>query len=163
MFDAVQLRDYLVRPTLIAIGLHSMAAEDLVMGTWAAESVLGTYLRQQGRGPALGVAQMEPTTHDDIWINWLAGRSSDVALLKAMVGPRYWDASKIRPDPQALVVSLDYAAAMTRYHYRRVPEPLPPAGDWRAIATYWKRHYNTPKGRGTEGQFVDACERCGVS
>ena len=163
MFDAEQLRECVIRPTLVTIGLHSQAAEDLVVGTWATESALGTYLRQQGNGPALGPGQMEPATHDDIWINWLGARSADVALMKGMVGSRFWDTDKGRPDPQALVVSLDYAAAMTRYHYRRRPEPLPNAGDWYALAAYWKRHYNTVAGKGSEGHFLDACERCGVS
>ena len=67
------------------------------------------------------------------------------------------------PDPQALVVSLDYAAAMTRYHYRRVPQALPRTGDWAGLAAYYKRYYNTPAGKGSEVKFLEDCERCGVS
>ena len=162
MFDAEQLRECVIRPTLVTIGLHSAAAEDLVVGTWATESSLGTYLVQRGNGPALGVAQMEPFTHDDIWANYLRHRSADVALMKGMVGSRFWDTDKGRPDPQALVVSLDYAAAMTRYHYRRVPQALPRPGDWAGLAAYYKRYYNTPAGKGSEAKFLADCERCGV-
>ena len=40
------------------------------MGTITQES-RATYVKQLGNGPALGLAQMEPATHDDIWINFL--------------------------------------------------------------------------------------------
>ena len=162
MFDAEQLRECVIRPTLVTIGLHSAAAEDLVAGTCAAESRMGTYLTQV-RGPALGIYQMEPATHDDIWDHYLRHRSADVATLKRVVGSIWWDVDKGRPKAQALVVDLAYATAMCRYHYRRRPEPLPKAGDWYALAAYWKRHYNTMAGKGSEGHFLDACERCGVS
>lgn len=162
MFDAEQLRAQVIRPTLITLGLHSQAAEDLVAGTCAAESALGTYLVQV-RGPALGIYQTEQATHTDLWESYLRYRSADVARLKSLVGPIWWDTEAGRPSAHALVVDLAYATAICRYHYRRVRDPLPKAGDWHAMAAYWKRHYNTPVGRGTEGHFVDACERCGVS
>jgi len=61
--DAGQLRMYVVRPVLRVMSAWSQPAEDLVMGTAAQESRL-TYLRQLGGGPALGLWQMEPATHD---------------------------------------------------------------------------------------------------
>lgn len=54
---------YVVRPVLRVMSAWSQPAEDLVMGTAAQESRL-TYLRQLGGGPALGLWQMEPATHD---------------------------------------------------------------------------------------------------
>ena len=48
---------------------------------------------------------------------------------------------------------------MARAHYLRVPEPLPDAGDVEALAAYWKQHYNTPAGAGSEAEFIDNYQR----
>ncbi len=52
MLDIRQFRANIVRPTLEAIGAHSRAAEDLVLGTALQESNL-RYLRQPNDGPAI--------------------------------------------------------------------------------------------------------------
>ena len=46
--------------------LNTSPAIDLLMGTCAQESHMGTYLRQLGGGPALGIFQMEPFTFLDL-------------------------------------------------------------------------------------------------
>src|SRR5258706_9966058 len=61
-----QLRDIIIKPALIAIGLNSEAAINLLLGTAAQESNMGTYVKQT-TGPALGLFQCEPLTYDDIW------------------------------------------------------------------------------------------------
>ena len=71
MLNVDQLRVDLIRPSLDGLGKWSPQAENLLLLTAAVESALGTYVRQKGGGPALGIYQMEPTTHDDIWANWL--------------------------------------------------------------------------------------------
>lgn len=144
----------IIAPALIEIGAFSTAAEQLVMATGMAES-LYKHDRQIARyengqpvyGPALGFWQMEPATHNDIWRNYLGftRRQGLVDGLRRL--------SK-RVDPEALVLSPQYAAAMCRIHYLRVPAPLPQAGDWRGMAEYWKRYYNTPLGKGTVDGFL---------
>ncbi len=146
MLDIRQFRANIVRPTLEAIGAHNRVAEDLVLGTALQESNL-RYLRQLNEGPARGVYQMEPATHDDIWENYLAFRAELRAHVSAFLAPE-----QERVDQ--LVWNLAYATAMCRVHYLRVPHPLPDPGDIRAMGEYWKRHYNTPQGRGTADEFV---------
>lgn len=65
MLNIAQFRTNIVRPTLEGIGAHNRAAENLVLGTGLQERDLH-YLRQLNDGPARGIYQMEPTTHDDI-------------------------------------------------------------------------------------------------
>lgn len=152
MFDQKQLRSLIDR-TLRAIDLYMPAASNLLMGTAAQESRLGTYLRQLGGGPALGIYQMEPRTHDDIWINYLAHRPE----LKRKVS-RYLSWSHIGGSEsffsEELEWNMAYATAMARVHYLRIPERLPADGDIDGLARYWKQHYNTPLGAGTEYEFV---------
>ncbi|EGR1219824.1 MULTISPECIES: hypothetical protein [Vibrio] len=143
--DAKQLTELVVRPTLKQLGLYSTSAEQLVVGTIFVES-RGKYLKQIGKGPALGIVQMEPATHDDIWQNYLAYR----AELKEKVSLLVKEGTA-----QELITNLAYAVAMCRVHYLRVPKSLPSPGDIPALARYWKTYYNTHKGAGEVSDFID--------
>lgn len=138
MIDPRQFREHVVRPTLTVNGLWSQAAENLLVGTAIQESRL-TYLVQHGGGPALGVYQIEPATHEDVWVNYLRYR------------PHQWLARE--PD-SALVTDLEYATAIARIIYYRRPEPLPDADDIEGLGAYWKQHYNTPLGKGRVAEWV---------
>lgn len=149
MIDPKQLRYEVVRPSLEWIGLYSKEAEDLLMGTAAQESRL-QYLKQLGTGPALGIFQMEPATHDDIWDNYLAFHPDLASQVRGLASQHKWTDNPARE----LVGNMMYAAAMSRVFYRRVKAALPEQGDVAAMARYWKRYYNTPLGAGTEAEFV---------
>ena len=145
--DADQLRRDVVRPALRSVMLHSEAAENLIMGTAAQESHL-KYVRQL-KGPALGLWQMEPNTHDDIWSNFLSFRSDLAAeVLRSIQAIE-------RPDYSRLVWDLRYGAIMARLHYRRVSAPLPDARDIWGMARYYKQYYNSEMGVATIEQFVE--------
>lgn len=151
MIDPRQFRDLVIRPTLIHLDLHSIAAENLLLGTAAHESRL-SWLKQHPNGPALGVYQMEPATHDDIWHNYLRYKSDLAAKIIALAGERSIHGEAF--NPFEMVGNLYYATAMARVHYLRVKEPLPDGNDIEAMAGYWKQYYNTPRGKGTVEQFV---------
>lgn len=151
--------EYVVRPALLRVGLVALNREQLVVGTGNTESQY-VHLDQTtpGPGPAYGPWQMEKATHDDLWSNYLAYQPS--ALRDAMLqiaGVKYGP-----PPVETLHWNLMYGAAMCAVHYRRVRAPLPEAGDYEAMAAYWKRWYNTPLGRGTTAKaipfFKEACE-----
>jgi hypothetical protein len=146
MIDVRQLRSQLIAPVLEHLGMYSPAAEALLVGTALQESRGGTYLRQLGGGPALGIYQMEPATHDDIWENFLAYKPQLKAKVEALLAP-----APSRTDQ--LATNLAYATAMCRIHYYRCSDPLPPANQVRQLAEYWKQHYNTPLGAGTVAEF----------
>jgi len=65
MIQADQLHECIVRPALLSLGrsYSQPAARALIMGTIAQESLCGRYIKQRG-GPALGIVQMEPETHN---------------------------------------------------------------------------------------------------
>ncbi|MBR0560029.1 hypothetical protein [Neokomagataea anthophila] len=138
--DVRQLKVDIVRPALSALGLWSSAAENLLVGTALAES-RAVYVRQVGGGPALGLWQMEPATHDDCWLNFLnfPAQSRFATAVLAMI------ARDINPVEQ-LVCNLRYACAMARVRYYRAQEPLPAATDAAGLSLYHKHHYNTAQG-----------------
>ena len=149
--NAKQLRELIIRPTLKHLDAWSVEAEDLLMGTAAQESHLGTYIKQLGTGPALGIFQMEPKTEVDIYNNYLEFRE-DLKKKVDYCSHGYGD--------NPLVGNLYYAAAMARVHYLRVPESLPKKSDYSEkeyivqLALYWKAYYNTPLGKGTPEEFM---------
>lgn len=153
------LRWYVVEPALARLAeyhprMHSAAAVNLMLGTCAQESRMGAYLLQVD-GPARGIFQMEPETHQDIRERFIVPRPKLQALVDSEVVP-------VRPLLDQLVTNLVYAAVMARIHYWRHPAPLPAADDVEGLARYYKLVYNTDAGRGTAAQFIENYHRyCG--
>jgi hypothetical protein len=138
----------IVRTVLQMMGMWTAAAEELVLGTIAKESYLLKWNKQIG-GPAVGACQMEPDTEDDIWNTWLLPRRPDlVAMIRRICGAT-------GPDPLRLQYDLVYNIIMCRLRYYRVPEPLPEAHDVPGLAVYWKKFFNTRKGKGRAEQFIE--------
>jgi len=153
--DADQLRRHVIRPTLKHLNQYSKAAENLLMGTAAQESHLGTYLLQLDGGPAKGIFQMEPATHDDIWQHYLRYKRILTHSVREIAGVE----KGVVPPADLMVTNLAYAAAMARIHYLRVPEALPLADNPVDLGEYWKSHYNTYLGKGTVAEFVENYNR----
>lgn len=152
MLDVRQVLDLVIVPALETLELDSPAARQLLLGTALQESGL-RYIQQLGGGPALGLWQMEPATHDDIWNNYLNRKPELVQRLQSLSQHRI---------ALAMAADLWYAAAMCRIQYFRRPEPLPAAGDIPAQAAYWKQHYNTPAGAGTVAEYLENWARHGI-
>jgi hypothetical protein len=144
MIDLLQFRQFVVEPTLADLDMGGEPAVRLLTATALQESRL-TYLRQLEQGPALGIYQMEPATHDDIWTNYLDYRSQLVRKIRELTP--YSSAS-------VMLYDMRYATIMARLHYRRVPERLPEADDLEGMADYWKKYYNTEEGQGTTAEFI---------
>ncbi|MBF0190242.1 MAG: hypothetical protein HQL99_03710 [Magnetococcales bacterium] len=147
--DPRQLLVLVICPTLQRLDLWSSAAEELLLGIAIQESGL-RYLTQLGGGPAMGLWQMEKITHDDIWQNFLHGRTK---LALNILGPYP------KPDHARLAWDLAYACGMCRVHLLRCPGALPAAGDLDGQANYWKLHYNSLLGAGTAEQYCSSWRR----
>jgi hypothetical protein len=140
MLDCSQFRSLIVEPVLSKLRLYSKNAEELLVFTCAAESLGGTLL-QQIKGPAVGIYQMEPNTYTDIWVNYIRARNQ-LATLMAI----HYGCNKI-PEVERMIYDLHFATAMARIHYLRMPGNLPDAKDIDGIWDYYKKYYNTEKGK----------------
>lgn len=124
---------------------YSLHAENLIYGTGLQESDNWKY-RKQIKGPALGLFQCEPETYKDIISNYLKYRPQ---LLKKIMEISHINRLNITD----LISNDVFAICFCRVHYLRVSEALPTTPE--GYAVYWKKYYNTYKGRGTEKQFLE--------
>lgn len=168
MIHPGHLRQFVIRPTLEHLGKWSEAAENLVFGTIAQESLIGNvqFLKQQS-GPALGIGQVEPATHEDNWVNYLRYRMGkgeigrkvmDFVPAWADEAGNYVDGFKY-PSNLLLITSLEYNVAQCRVKYFRVPEKLPDADDLEALGCYWDTYYNANPSHGFPRDWVAAYMR----
>jgi hypothetical protein len=155
---AFNLLTTVIRPTLNTIQSDSGTriagenAEYMLLGTAIAESGdLNT--RRQMNGPALGLFQMEPFTHDDLW-NTTLSKPSRKPLKEAILRHFNLPQSQI-PDVQLLVSNDSYATIMARVRYLPAPDAIPSATDLNGQAQYWVQYYN----RGGKGTVADYLAR----
>ena len=146
MINKSQVKE-LIELVLEGLGLMSDDAVALLLGTAAQESRMGTYIKQVGGGPALGIFQMEPATEKDIWVNYLAYKSDLAEKVQEVTG--------VHGPSAHLYCNLSYQIAMARIHYLRVPQVLPNRDDVKGLASYWKNYYNTYLGAGKISEFEE--------
>ncbi len=152
------LQRFVIAPTLRYLALtpdthNPTPASSLLLATAWHESKL-IHLKQS-QGPALGIFQIEPKTHQDLWQNFLNYHPRLKQRVKGLLPAHYRGSFK----DGALTSCLNYATAMARLIYFRVKAPLPDAHNIPKQSTYWKTYYNTTLGCGTQEQFVAHTQR----
>ena len=146
-----QLRELVIKPALQSLELYSKEAEDLLMEIACQESLCGHFLHQTN-GPALGIFQVEPATHKDLWENFLEYKPTLRDRIKLYRNGTVRDLEKY------LETDLLYAAMIARLIILRIPAPIPTTRSRRA--DYWKQYYNTPLGAGTIGEYLANANTC---
>jgi len=166
--NAQQLHDHIIKPTLKYMGgrYNSVEARFLLLCTAAIESDCGHFIKQVG-GPALGIWQIEPATHNDIWQNCDALKS-DFGQVIRNLAPLY---SKLADND--LIDAPKYACAMARLKYSMTPKALPAYNggtdlDLDMFYRYYKTYYHgvdhngNELGRSTLSKWRSSIERNGV-
>lgn len=153
--DPSQL-SFLITKVLKEIDLYSLEAVDLLMLTAAQESHCGKYIYQFGKGPALGIFQMEPRTLEDLHQNYLYFRKGTSAKLEQFKTTfHFFD----------LEGNIPYQIAAARLYYLRFPAIVPHREWFRAdddflyvsaLARYWKKYWNTYAGAGTVKEAINS-------
>lgn len=177
--NVVDLVKYVIRPTLqsiencvntiktnppitksVAPGFSSVSAELLLLATGAQESQFER-LHQLGSGPALGIFQMEPDTHDDIWESYLLGGDHTLTNLGSHIHTRYDpDDFDYKTLEHKLIYDLSYACILARCSYYRHSFAMPLVTYSSTVSdlinTLWpvyKQYYNTVDGDATQQEF----------
>ena len=126
---------------------RTVEAYNLVFETGLAES---GYRAIEGYGegkPAVSFWQLEPETIRDMWDNYISYRKP---LIEACYKLGLIEANKVF----SVFSNIALASAFCRIYYRRKPGAIPKTMP--ARAEYWKKHYNTYKGRGTVDHYIGA-------
>lgn len=164
MLNYKQLKDFIIKPSLEALDLYNPNLEELLSGICAQESLGGTYIHQD-KGTALGIYQMEPKTHDDIWQNYLIKiLDSSINLyykiihsnnLKIALNKTFFGRITGQPDSKLLMYNLFYATQMAAVFIHRLNRDFPDRANVKDMAKFWKAFWNTPEGKGTTDEFVN--------
>mgnify|MGYP003631793168 CR=1 FL=1 len=132
-----QLTDLVIIPTIKEIP-HGYSEEAVLAAQMiiAHESSGGEYIKQLG-GPALGVTQMEPDTHDDVWKH---GDSIwDNAVTLGIINENKYS-SRAHPNAKRLIYDMRYCIFMLRQKLFMAPSALP--SDPSEMAAYLKLNWN---------------------
>jgi len=170
MIEMNQLKALVIVPTLERMdeafrGASNPAAADCLCGIAAHESTIGgvTYLKQVN-GPALGIYQIEPATHEDLSYNYLYYQDDKDSLIAELVPIA--DMNRSDRTHAQLTYDLRYQTAVARAILYRASFAGWPGRDEMsqdhyvaALAVIWKNHWNTHLGAGTEQQYIDAFPR----
>ncbi len=132
---ARQILEGIVRPTLEYLGLHSLAAERLLLVTGAHESKGFDYIEQIS-GPALSWWQIEPDTYASLINDSMPGiqrhRPTTAVAYRGLIRHRYAG----YPPEEELARDPVFACATARLLYYRIRDPLPPATLQQAARRY---------------------------
>jgi hypothetical protein len=124
--------------TLLDWGLHSDHCVELLAMIAAHESLGGKYRKQIG-GPALGLFQIEPVTHNSVWDH------SDSIRARAKRHGITEDVSKLESDDR-------YSIWVARHYLAQDPNPLPKTPE--AMAAYCKSYWNRT-GKATPEKYMN--------
>lgn len=152
MFNVSQLRELIIKPTLLDLISYTDDAMELLVFTCAVESDGGTYLKQI-KGPAVGIYQMEPDTYNDLWHNYIFNKPYLISILTSNFN------IPSMPSYGHMIYDLRFATAMARIFYKRIEEEIPSCKDVNAIWDYYKKYYNTPKGKATKDESISKYKR----
>ena len=142
---------------LYRLDCYSDDALALVVRTGMAES---GYRALRGYGesnPAIGFWQIEPATMYDMMRNYIVYRPQYRKALEGLGMEFKGDDIEI-----SVMANMAVQAGLCRLHYRRDSKPIPSWDDLEEQGRYWKRVYNTHKGRGTIKHFVKANKNDGI-
>lgn len=119
---------------------YSEVAVELIVLTAAHESLMGRYQYSLSGGPEIGWLQIRPELERDIWTHYLKYRHQ-LSLKVREISER-----------APFMENLPYQIALARIKYLRRGDNLPKNPTPEALASVWKRDYNTFLGKGTVGK-----------
>ncbi|MFI2812711.1 MULTISPECIES: hypothetical protein [Microbulbifer] len=111
--------------------------ENLLLGTAAQESQLGFHLKL-GRRHGLGLYQIQPHTHREIWDKFLIDYPALASKVRGLASQRDF----LDHPHSELTTNLRYATAIAWLIYRAAGVERVEDGNIRAMAKLWHRHFH---------------------
>lgn len=132
-----ELRLMVIRPTLKHLRAWSPGVENLLLGTAAQESQLGFHLKL-GRRHGLGIYQIPPQTHREIWDKYLIHHPALASKVRGLASQRDF----LQQPHSELATNLRYATAVAWLIYRAACVDRVEAGDIEHMAQLWHQYFH---------------------
>lgn len=132
--DAADLSLHVIQPTLKYLGMYSLAAEKLLLGTAAQESGFDPFYHvNQG----LGIYQISSEQHRDVWDTYLAFRPDLASKVRGLASQHQFLQN---PDLE-LKTNLAYSTGIAWIIYQQCEHQLPAADDAEGLSHFWQTNY----------------------
>ena len=132
-----ELRLLVIRPTLKHLRAWSAGMENLLLGTAAQESQLGFHLKQ-GRRHGLGIYQIQPHTHREIWDKYLINHPALASKVRGLASQRDF----LEHPHSELTTNLRYATAIAWLIYRAAGIETVEQSDIATMARLWHQDFH---------------------
>ncbi len=132
-----ELRLLVIRPTLKHLRAWSAGMENLLLGTAAQESQLGFHLKQ-GRRHGLGIYQIQPHTHREIWDDYLIDHPTLASKVRGLASQRDF----LDHPHSELATNLRYATAIAWLIYHSTGADQVEENDVASMARLWHHHFH---------------------
>lgn len=140
-----------VLDSLHGLSFDKVGYKKLLVETMAYESERGTFIKQKG-GPALGVYQIEPSTHRYVVKDWLERKGEDREILKKAL--KRWTLKGVK-NSYNITKNIHYQTLVAFLVYYHRVGGFPALTTLKDRATLYKKHYNTYKGKGTVRGYIE--------
>lgn len=135
---AADLREIVIRPTLLLLNEWSPVAENLLMGTAAQESQLGFRIYSDPL-KGLGIYRISAQTHVQIWDDFLVKDPELASRLRGLASQQ-----QFLKDPHSeLVSNLSYASGVAWMLYKQHQIKFPDNPKVQDLAKIWQTYYCT--------------------
>ncbi|WP_101757578.1 hypothetical protein [Oceanicoccus sp. KOV_DT_Chl] len=132
--NAVDLTEHVIKPTLEYLGMHTPAAERLLLGTAAQESGFDPFC-QHNQG--IGIYQISSVQHWQIWDEYLAFQPDLASKVRGLASQHQF----LQDPDQELKTNLSYSTAIAWIIYLRSENQLPAADDIEGLSHFWDNHF----------------------
>lgn len=136
--SAVDLTEHVIKPTLNYLGMHSLAAEKLLLGTAAQESDLDPFYQDcENNSQGIGIYQITSAQHRIVWDQYLAFRPDLASKVRGLASQHQF----LKDPDQELKTNLAYSTAIAWVIYLRSEHQLPAADDVDGLGHFWQQNF----------------------
>jgi hypothetical protein len=133
---AADLRDLVIRPTLLLLNEWSPTAENLLMGTAAQESQLGFRMHSDPL-EGLGLYRISAQAHLHMWDKYLVTDPELASRLRGLASQQQF----LKNPHNELITNLSYASGTAWMIYKQHQIQLPEKPSVQELAELWVAHY----------------------
>lgn len=134
--SAEDLREFVIRPTLLLLNDWSHNTENLLVGTAAQESNLGCTL-QSCNHSGTGLYRISAHTHLEVWDKYLVTDPESASRVRGLASQQQF----LKSPHAELISNLSYATAIAWMVYKRHQLLIPDNLNTYELGKYWLDYY----------------------